>query len=272
MRTGNPVFNSQTFQTPGGAMAVPAGVGLSAPRAERAPGVMSVRGTAWKTLYLVAVAIITAAASWNYFVQHPGAILFACLGSLVGGLITGFVVLRAGKASAYVVPLFACCEGTFLAAISVAVVKYSSLAQKIGSSEEALALVGQAAGLTLAIAAGMLLAYAAGMIRLRGVAAKVVITMTAGVMIYYLGAFLINLVFGNVVPRLGWDAGPLGIGFSVFMVVLASLNLVLDFQFVEDGARRGLPKHMEWVAAFGLLTTLVWLYIEVLRLLAKLRR
>ncbi|MEM8757042.1 MAG: Bax inhibitor-1/YccA family protein, partial [Planctomycetota bacterium] len=151
-------------------------------------------------------------------------------------------------------------------------IAYSPLAQYVGGEADGLALVGQAAGLTMAIAAAMLMAYSAGLIRLRGIAGKIVIVMTVGVMLYYLGAWLVNMIFGGgTVPQLGWDAGPIGIGFSVFVVVLASLNLVLDFQFVEDGVEKQLPKHYEWLAAFGILTTLVWLYIELLRLLVKLR-
>lgn len=264
LRSANPVFNSGTYSdTPD----------WTAAGIEAKPATMTVRGTAIKTLYLVIIAIVMAAASWNYFVNNPGAILWASLGAIGISLVAGFVILKAAKFAGYIVPIFALGEGVFLAAISVAVVKYSSLASKFGDNEvAAMQTIGQAVGLTLAIAAAMLVGYASGLIRLRGVAGKVVMVMTAGIGLYYVGAFLINLMFGNVVPRLGWDAGPIGIGFSLFVVALASLNLVLDFQFVEDGAKRELPKHMEWVGAFGLLTTLVWLYIEVLRLLAKLRR
>ncbi len=270
LQSGNPVFNSGVYaETPG-----VFGEDLAASK----PATMSVQGTAWKTLYLVVIAIVMAAASWNTFVNNPGAIMWACIGALITSLAAGFVILKMARFASYVVPIFACGEGVFLAAISVAVVKYSPLADKVfggmepaAAEQAALAMVGQAAGLTLSIALAMLTLYVFNIIRLRGVVGKIVIVMTAGVMLYYVGAFVINMIAGPVIPRLGWDAGPIGIGFSLFVVALASLNLVLDFQFVEDGVQRRLPKHMEWIAAFGLLTTLVWLYIEVLRLLAKLR-
>ena len=264
LHTANPVFNSPTYQDAGpvfGAMA------------EARPATMTVRGTALKTLYLVLITAVSAAATWGYFINNPGAIMPVMIGSLVGTFVAGIVMLKAARWASYIVPVFAFGEGIFLAAISIAILHHSRLADRVGSPEAAQALVGQAAGLTLAIAAAMLLGYASGVLRLGGVVKKVIIVLTAGVALYYIVGFVGNLAFGRqVIPMLTNDASPLGIGFSVFVVALASLNLVLDFQFVEEGVKRGLPRHMEWVAAFGLLTTLVWLYIELLRLLAKLRR
>lgn len=263
LHTANPVFNSPTYQD-----ADP----VFGARAEARPATMTVRGTALKTLYLVLIAVVSAAATWGYFITNPGAIMPVMIGSLIGTFVVGIVILKAAKWASYIVPLFAFGEGIFLAAISIAILYYSPLADKVGSPEAAQALVGQAAGLTLTIAAAMLLGYASGLLRLGGVVKKVIIVLTAGVMLYYVVGFVGNMVFGPVIPMLTTDAGPLGIGFSLFVVALASLNLVLDFQFVEEGVKRQLPRHMEWIAAFGLLTTLVWLYIELLRLLAKLRR
>jgi uncharacterized YccA/Bax inhibitor family protein len=103
-----------------------------------------------------------------------------------------------------------------------------------------------------------------------------IVVATGGVMFLYLGVFVINLVGFGPIPFVHdlfkiQGAGWLGIGFTAFCVVLASLNLVLDFQYIEEGAKAGLPKHMEWYAAYGLMVSLVWLYIEIVRLLAKLR-
>ena len=263
MRTSNPVFNSSAYQN---APAIQPIAG-----SEERVTTMSVQGTAFKTAMLVGITICVAAFSWNFYQSNPGAIMVTCIVSVAGGLIGGLIMCKNPKLSPIFAPVFAVSEGAFVAAISVSVVSFSGLSKHVGGEAAGLAMVGQAAGLTLAIALAMLIGYASGLIRLRGVAAKVVLVMTAGVMVYYLGAWIANMFLGPVVPRLGWDAGPIGIGFSIFVVVLASLNLVLDFQFVEDGVEKGLPKHYEWLAAFGILTTLVWLYIELLRLLAKLR-
>ena len=208
--------------------------------------------------------------------NNPGIIFPTMIGSLVGGLVAGFIMMKKPKIAGFVVPIFAFSEGLFVAAFSAAIVYYSPLASKIGGEPAAYAMMGQAAGLTIAIAAAMLVGYASGVLRLSNFMVKMIIVMTAGVGIYYVGAFLINMVFASganepVVPQLGWQSGPIGIGFSVFVVALASLNLLLDFQSIDQGVQRGLPKHYEWIGAFGLLTTLVWLYIEMLRLLAKLR-
>ena len=93
---------------------------------------------------------------------------------------------------------------------------------------------------------------------------------TGGIFFIYMATFLLGL-FGVNIPYIH-GSGIVVIGFSLFVVVIAALNLVLDFDFIEAGAAHGAPKYMEWYAAFGLMVTLIWLYIEILRLLAKLRR
>ncbi len=264
MRTANPVFNSQTFQQ------APTWQNMLGSVAER-PTTMSVRGTTLKTLYLLAITAASAAASWGMYKNNPGAIFPTMIAALVGSFIAGFIIIKKPKIAGFVVPVFAFGEGLFVAAFSAATVYFSPLASKVGGDAAAYAMMGQAAGLTIAIAAAMLFGYASGVLRLNQFMVKMIVVMTAGVAIYYVGAFLINMIFGGLIPQLGWQGGAIGIGFSVFVVALASLNLLLDFQFIDDGVQRGLPKHYEWVGAFGLLTTLVWLYIEMLRLLAKLR-
>jgi uncharacterized YccA/Bax inhibitor family protein len=267
LRSSNPVFTSNTFQS---AVAQPARWSqLEA--LDKAPAratTMTVRGTAIKTLYLIVVTIVAAALSWNYFQTTPSAILPTMIGSAVLGLISGLLMLKLARWAAWFVPAFAVCEGFFVAAISVYVVNW-----KLGGVPGAITIVGQAAGITFAIAAATMLGYATGVLRLGGMARKMVIVATSGVMLYYLASFAVNLIFSReVIPQLGWSDSPIGIAFSGVVIVLAALNLVMDYGYIEDGQRAGAPKHMEWIAAFGLLTTLVWLYIEVLRLLAKLRR
>lgn len=268
MRTANPVFNNTSFGQDSGFGAM---LGAAADR----PATMSVQGTALKTLYLLIITAASAAASWGMYRSNQSLIFPTMIGSLVGGLAAGILIMKKPKIAGFVVPVFAFAEGLFVAAFSAAILYYSPLATKVGDAA-AYAMMGQAAGLTIAIAAAMLFGYASGVLRLNQFMIKMIIVMTAGVAIYYVGAFLINMIFRGqdgtgVIPQLGWQGGAIGIGFSVFVVALASLNLLLDFQFIDEGVKRGLPKHYEWIGAFGLLTTLVWLYIEMLRLLAKLR-
>jgi uncharacterized YccA/Bax inhibitor family protein len=93
---------------------------------------------------------------------------------------------------------------------------------------------------------------------------------TGGIAIVYLASFVMNM-FGMSMPYLH-DGGPIGIGISVFIVIIAALNFILDFSFIEEASHSNAPKYMEWYAAFGLMVTLIWLYLEILRLLSKIRR
>jgi uncharacterized YccA/Bax inhibitor family protein len=124
-------------------------------------------------------------------------------------------------------------------------------------------------GLTFGTLAALLLAYRSGLIRATENFKLGVFAATGGIALLYLVSMVMGF-FGKSIPFIH-SAGPIGIGFSVFVVVIAALNLVLDFDFIETGAQRGAPKYMEWYGAFGLLVTLVWLYLEILRLLAKLQ-
>jgi uncharacterized YccA/Bax inhibitor family protein len=130
-------------------------------------------------------------------------------------------------------------------------------------------IVFNAVGLTLGTLAVLLLAYSSGLIRPSENFKLGIVAATGAVALLYLVSMVLGF-FGRTVPFIH-DSGPIGIGFSLFVVGLAALNLVLDFDFIERGAALGAPKYMEWVGAFGLLVTLVWLYLEMLRLLAKLQ-
>ena len=130
-------------------------------------------------------------------------------------------------------------------------------------------IVPQAAGLTFGILFALLAAYRSGLIRATENFKLGVVAATGGIFVIYIASFILGF-FGISIPFLH-DSGPIGIGISVFICIVAALNLVLDFDFIENGAEHGAPKYMEWVGAFGLMVTLVWLYIEILHLLAKLR-
>jgi uncharacterized YccA/Bax inhibitor family protein len=130
-------------------------------------------------------------------------------------------------------------------------------------------IVIQAVGLTFGTCLALLLAYKSGMIRASENFKLGVVAATGGIALFYLLSLILGL-FGVRISFL-YQSGPLGIAFSLFVVVIAALNLVLDFDFIEQGAGAGAPRYMEWYAAFGLMVTLIWLYLEILRLLMKLR-
>lgn len=129
-------------------------------------------------------------------------------------------------------------------------------------------IVVQAVGLTLGILASLLVAYKSGLIKPTENFKLGIVAATGGIFVVYMVSFVLGM-FGVGIPMIHGN-GLVGIGFSVVVVIIASLNLVLDFDFIEEGAAMGAPKYMEWYAAFGLMVTLVWLYLEILRLLAKL--
>ncbi|GAE06284.1 conserved hypothetical protein [Paenibacillus sp. JCM 10914] len=126
----------------------------------------------------------------------------------------------------------------------------------------------QAALLTMCIFLGMLIVYKTGLIRATAGFKRGVIAATLGIALVYLLSFVLGM-FGLSVPYLH-DSTPIGIGISIFIIIIAALNFVLDFNLIEEGAQQGAPKYMEWYCSFGLLVTLIWLYIEIIRLLAKL--
>jgi uncharacterized YccA/Bax inhibitor family protein len=157
----------------------------------------------------------------------------------------------------FTAPLYAILEGLFLGALS------SFLEAQFNG------IVVQAVGLTFAIFICILLIYRTGIIKVTDNFRIGIVAATGGIALIYLVTIVMNL-FGTTIPYIH-SSGPIGIGFSVFVIIIATLNLVLDFDFIEHGVDMRAPKYMEWYAAFGLMVTLVWLYIEILRLLAKLR-
>ena len=178
-----------------------------------------------------------------------------------GGLIVGigltFLLMFKPHLAKFIAPVYAIAEGFFVGAISRA---YENIYD---------GLVVQAAGMTLAVFAVMLVLYRTGVIKVTERFRKIVVTATIGVMVFYGVSMLISL-FGGSVSFLS-SPSLLGIGFSVLVAGLAAFNLALDFDFIEKGSKQGLDKNFEWYAAFGLLVTIIWLYLELLRLLAKLR-
>lgn len=258
MRTANPVLREETFapQNWGGIMSE-----LSSAKAPSAT--MTIRGTVAKTGVLLLMCVAAALGAAHLVANGQVAPPIFWIGGLLGGLVLGLIIAFVPKSSPVLATLYAVAEGAFLGTISLAV------ATKLGPQGGTIVL--QAVGLTLGILASLLITYALGLIHIGSTMRKCIIIGTMGVGVLYLVSFLLSMFgFGGI----GFihSSGPIGIGFSIFVIVLASLNLVLDFQFIERGAQSGAPKYMEWYAGFGLLVTLVWLYIEVLRLLSKLNR
>jgi uncharacterized YccA/Bax inhibitor family protein len=223
-------------------------------------GVMTVRGTVSATLVLFVLLLLSAVAGWTATttsdpenVQFPGVAMI--------GVVIGFVAVIAlyfkPMWAKFLGPVYALAMGFFVGAISKV---YDAAFNGI---------VLQAAGATVAVLGVMLVLYRTSIIKVTDRFRRIVIGATLGVMVLYLVSFVISL-FGGEIAFLN-EPSAFGIGFSVFVCALAAMNLALDFDFIEKGSRMGLAKDYEWVAAVGLLVTLVWLYLEILRLLAKLR-
>lgn len=255
MRTSNPVLSDNAFDVPGWE---------NLAGRESASQLMTVQGTVNAAFILIMLTIGSAIGSW-YLVQNglvsAGLLLFP---GMIGGLVLALIMSFAKKSSVFLAPLYAVMKGAFLGALSLMV--ESQVQARMGPAGAG--IVFQAVLLTFGIFVSLLMAYKFGLVKVGHTLGTCVMVGTAGVMLLY----LVNLVMHMA----GWGgigfihgSGWMGIGFSLLVIVLASLNLVMDFQFVESAAQRGSPKYMEWYAAFGVLATLVWLYIEILRLLAK---
>lgn len=245
MRTANPALSDRTFS----------GLGRIARTEER----MSIQGTTNKAMLLLLCVCITAAWTWSTFFKtgQPQAMMpLVVVGAIAGfilALITIFKPVWAGVTG----PLYALAEGLVIGGISaIAEARFPGI-------------VIQAVGLTFGTCLALLMAYKSGLIRASENFKLGIVAATGGIALFYLVSIVLGL-FGVQIP-LVYGAGPVGIIFSLIVVIIAALNLVLDFDFIEQGAAQGAPKYMEWYGAFGLMVTLIWLYIEILNLLMKLR-
>lgn len=248
LRSRNPVLSDKTFDLP-----------------RTGEETMSIGGTVNKTALLLALVLLTANYTWSMFdgtspqsIQRTMPQVQAwMIGGIVGGLVTALVTVFKKHLAMYTAPAYALFQGLALGGIS-AVFE----AQFPG-------IVIQAVGLTFGTLGCLLLAYRSGLIRATENFKLGVTAATGAIFVLYAISFVMGF-FGSSIPFIH-ESGLLGIGFSLFVVVIAALNLVLDFDFIESSAERGAPKFLEWYAAFGLMVTLIWLYLEILRLLAKLR-
>lgn len=246
MRTSNPALSEQVFikEKMKGA-------------ASYSDETMTVQGTVNKSFILLGILLLSAYFPWKIGLSGDGGLLMKLLiGGTIGGLITAIVTIFKKNTSHITAPLYAVFEGVAVGAVSIIYeMKFPGI-------------VFNALSLTVLVFAALLFAYKSGFIKATENFKLGVVAATGGIALLYLatmvlGFFGVNLTFMH-------DAGPLGIGISVFICIIAALNLVLDFDFIENGESQQAPKYMEWYAAFGLLVTLVWLYLEILRLLSKL--
>lgn len=243
------------------------------------PKVMTIGGTVQATAILLAIvagvgvvtfqAIMKNSVAAGNVLTLPGWAWPAMVGSFILTLVVGFLIYRNPKTAPIVAPLHAVVEGVWVGAIS-AIIPAQFLNSMDVFSGGATTLIMQAVLATFGICAAMLVGYATGVLRVGPFFQKVMITMGIGLLFYVASMFLLNLVGVQIWNGFA-DTGPIGIGFTIFCLGLASLYLLLDFKFIEEGVKSGAPKYMEWVGAWGLMVTLVWVYVEVLRLLAKLR-
>lgn len=249
MRSSNPALSDKIFDS------------YTTPQTDQ--DVMTINGVVNKCVIMLILLIIPATYVWKSFfaAETPEigmdiaskSLLIGVIGSLILALITIFKK----RWSPITAPAYAAVEGLAIGGIS-AIME----AQFPG-------IVVQATALTFGTLFALLMVYRSGMIKVTQNFRLGVVAATGGIFLIYIVSFVLSF-FGSGIPYIH-ESGLIGIGFSLFVVVIASLNLVLDFDFIERGAERGAEKFMEWYAAFGLIITLVWLYIEILRLLSKLR-
>jgi uncharacterized YccA/Bax inhibitor family protein len=243
MRTSNPTLNQKVFER--------AGYGSGS--------AMTINGTVNKVGILLVLVLIPAAFMWNQVMTawEPSQALGPAMLGGIGGFVVALVTIFKKTWAPVTAPLYALLEGLFLGGISAVYnIQFNGLPM-------------QAVALTFGTLGVLLLAYRTGVVRATENFKLGVVAATGGIAMVYLVTIVMGF-FGTTVPFIH-ENGMVGIGFSLFVVVIAALNLVLDFDFIEKGSEMGAPKYMEWYAAFGLLVTLVWLYLEILRLLAKLQ-
>ncbi len=216
---------------------------------------MTLNGVISKSAILLALVIASGITSWTFAHHAYGIIvLFA---SIIVGLILALIIIWKKHTAPVLAPIYAIVEGCVLGIIS-----------RIFESQYE-GIVVQAVLVTVSIFVGMLFAYKFKLIRVTQRFAKVIIFATAGIAIYYV-LNLVFMFFGGDLPLINSNS-IYGILFTLFVAGIAALNLILDFDFIERSVEQGFVKYMEWYASFGLLVTLVWLYIEVLRLISKIR-
>jgi uncharacterized YccA/Bax inhibitor family protein len=243
-RSSNPALNPQYFQG-----------GVASER-------MTLDGTINKTITLLGLVSIAAMLSYSIVSQNPGLGFMITIGGAIAGTILALAILFIRPNNPQILmSIYALLEGLFIGGFSYMIENYY-----LGGTEGVVlqALVG-----TVAVFLTMLAIYKFGIIKPTEKFVLVVSALCGAIMIVYLFNFIM-MFFGTSIPFLH-SSGPIGIGISIVFITVAALMLIVDFGMIENGVKFGAPKNMEWYGAFGLVLTLVWLYIEMLKLIAKLR-
>ena len=246
MKTSNPFLPSNTFSN----------AGYLSDRSEA----MTIQGTIFKTALALLLTLLTAGFTWIKFYQsgsNPASISGYMMVGVLGGLVLAIATAFKKEWAPITTPIYALLEGLFIGGISAI----------MEGAFPGIAI--QAAGLTFGTLAAMLVLYQSGIIPVTQNLKMGIFAATGGIAIVYLSTLVLSL-FGVQVPAI-YGNGWMGILFSLVVVGIAALNFILDFDFIEQGARQNAPRYMEWYGAFALLVTLIWLYVEFLRLLSKLR-
>jgi uncharacterized YccA/Bax inhibitor family protein len=244
MATANPAANDAVYQRAG--------------RSEMLTAVMTIQGTVIKTAFLMVILVIAAAYTWSQALAGATNMSYGLLiAGSIGGVITALVTIFFPRVSPITAPIYAALQGLFLGAISAV---FETMYPRI---------VFDAVGLSIGVLAVMLFVYGTGIIRATQKFKIGLVAATGAIFLVYLVDLVVSF-FGTRLPFIH-EAGMVGIGFSLVVVVIAALNLILDFDFIEQGVRVQAPKYMEWYGGFSLLVTLVWMYLEILRLLGKMR-
>ncbi len=224
-------------------------------------GTMTVKGTAMKSLVLVLMVLAGASYTWKVFYEaiNPATINPWMWGGAIGGFITAIIISFKPQLAQYLAPIYAVLQGLFLGAISAMF--------NAAFAQTAPGIVMNATLLTITTALVMLLVYRMNIIKVDGKFAKIMIIAIGAIAFYYVISIVLSM-FGVNLTMLQ-DSGPLSIGISIVIVLVAAFSLLMDFNFIEKASAAGAPKYMEWYGAFGLMVTLIWLYLEILKLLAK---
>ena len=243
IRSANPALNNQVFK----------GLSLS-----KTSEVMTLQGTVNKIFILLILLSLSSSYTWNLYYSNFKYMSFLMFGSSVLSLLLAMITIFKKHLAYISSPLYALAKGVFLGSVSS---YFESMYPGI---------VIQAVGLTFATCFSLLLAYKSGLIRATENFKLGVAAATGGIFLIYFLSFIASFFVSTNFAI--FSSGPIGILFSLFVVVVASLNLVMDFDFIESACKRKVPAYMEWYAAFGLMVTLAWLYIEILHLLAKTQK
>jgi uncharacterized YccA/Bax inhibitor family protein len=243
-KSGNPTLNEKIFQNSG---LVSGG------------DTMTERGTLNKFFFLSLMVMASASFTWKAFYEGKD-VMGWMIGGAIGGFIIALIITFKREWASYITPLYGLLEGFFIGGLS-AVVNAAFAKSYPG-------IVMQAVLLTFGAVIAMYFLFRFKIIKATEKFKSVIIMATVGIGIFYLLAMLLRMFHIDIAFL--HEGSLMGIGFSLVVVVIASLNLILDFDMIEKGTQMGAPKYMEWYCAFGLMVTIVWLYVEILRLLSKL--